>query len=238
MLNVPFSKSDWRGIDGRVLAVVLTSMLCLVAIHYAGSFDRVGKVSWFFPTAPYLFRHQTWWASVSVFFYGVVPWLVVRWGLKENLGNFGLSKNVFSNVPTYLLALMCILPLVIVVSYRPSFQATYPFYVPNSAHQLNSFFLWEVFYLLQFFGLEFFFRGFMVHGLKHKLGIYSILVMTIPYCMIHFSKPLPECLGSIVAGLFLGMMSYKTGSIWMGAFLHMIVAISMDVLSLWHRGYF
>jgi membrane protease YdiL (CAAX protease family) len=45
-------------------------------------------------------------------------------------------------------------------------------------------------------------------------------------------------LGSIGAGLFLGMMSYKTGSIWMGAFLHMAVAISMDVLSLWHKGYF
>jgi membrane protease YdiL (CAAX protease family) len=100
------------------------------------------------------------------------------------------------------------------------------------------FFSWECLYLLQFFGLEFFFRGFMIHGLKDKLGIYSVFVMTIPYCMIHFGKPLPECVGSIGAGLFLGMMSYKTGSVWMGAFLHMAVAISMDVLSLWHRGYF
>lgn len=76
----------------------------------------------------------------------------------------------------------------------------------------------------------------MVHGLKRYIGAYSILVMMIPYCMIHFNKPLPECVGSIFAGIFLGMMSYKTGSVWMGAFTHMAVAISMDVLSLWHRG--
>ncbi|MFM7852679.1 MAG: type II CAAX prenyl endopeptidase Rce1 family protein, partial [Flammeovirgaceae bacterium] len=184
------------------------------------------------------FRHQMWWAITSLFFYAVIPWAVIRFVFKEKLSAYGLSPRFFSSVSIYFFAWLLLLPLVVVMSYQPSFQATYPFYVPNGAHQLHSFFLWEVFYLLQFFGLEFFFRGFMVHGLKHKLGIYAILVMTLPYCMIHFSKPLPECLGSIVAGLFLGIMSYKTCSIWMGAFLHMAVAISMDVLSLWHRGYF
>ncbi|MFM8913319.1 MAG: type II CAAX prenyl endopeptidase Rce1 family protein [Flammeovirgaceae bacterium] len=238
MLNIPFSKSDWRGIDGRVLTVALTSIVCLVAIRYAGSFGDMGELSWFFPGAPYLFRHQAWWALVSVFFYFAVPWAVVRWGFKEMVSKFGLSKNVFSNLPVYLLALMCILPLVVMVSFQPGFQVTYPFFVPTDRADMYLFYWWEGLYLLQFFALEFFFRGFMVHGMKHRLGIYSILVMTIPYCMIHFSKPLPECLGSIGAGLFLGMMSYKTGSIWMGAFLHMVVAVSMDVLSLWHRGYF
>ncbi len=238
MLNVPFSKTDWQQVDGRVLTVSIVSMLCLVAIRYAGSLDRMGDVNWFFPTAPYLFRHQAWWALVSVFFYLAVPWAVVRFSFKQKASDFGLSKNVFSNMPIYLLALMLIMPLVILVSYQSGFQVTYPFFVPVDRQDMRLFFLWEAFYLLQFFGLEFFFRGFLVHGTKHKLGIYSVLLMTIPYCMIHFSKPLPECLGSIGAGLFLGMMSYKTGSIWMGAFLHIMVAISMDILSLWHRGYF
>jgi membrane protease YdiL (CAAX protease family) len=238
MIKFPFSKADRQQVDGRVLTVVIVSMLCLVAIHYTGAFNRLPSINWFFPRQPYLFRHQAWWALTSLFFYCVIPWCVVRFAFKEKLSDYGLSRTIFSNSGIYLLALLLILPVVVGVSYQPSFQVTYPFYVPSDRSDRNSFFLWEVFYLLQFFGLEFFFRGFMVHGLKHKLGIYSILVMTIPYCMIHFSKPLPECLGSIGAGLFLGMMSYKTGSIWMGAFLHMAVAISMDVLSLWHKGYF
>jgi membrane protease YdiL (CAAX protease family) len=62
--------------------------------------------------------------------------------------------------------------------------------------------------------------------------------MMVPYCMIHFTKPLPECCASIVAGLALGFMSLKTRSIWLGAALHISVALSMDFTSLWRQGYF
>ena len=60
---------------------------------------------------------------------------------------------------------------------------------------------WELAYGLQFIGLEFFFRGFMVHGTKHRFGFYAIFVMMVPYCMIHFRKPMPETCGAIVAGM-------------------------------------
>jgi membrane protease YdiL (CAAX protease family) len=53
--------------------------------------------------------------------------------------------------------------------------------------------------------------------------------------MIHFSKPLPECIGSIFAGFILGWLSYKSKSIWGGVFLHVSVAISMDLLSALHQ---
>jgi uncharacterized protein len=54
----------------------------------------------------------------------------------------------------------------------------------------------------------------------------------VPYCMIHFSKPLPEALGAIVAGVVLGTLSLRTGSILGGAMLHVAVAVTMDVLAL------
>ena len=40
--------------------------------------------------------------------------------------------------------------------------------------------------------LEFFFRGFILHGTKQRFGFYAIFVMIIPYCMIHFGKPIVE----------------------------------------------
>jgi membrane protease YdiL (CAAX protease family) len=89
---------------------------------------------------------------------------------------------------------------------------------------------------LQFFGLEFFFRGFLLHSLKPSLGIYSIFVMTVPYCMIHFAKPLPETFAAIFAGIFLGWLSYRNGNIWMGFVLHCFVALSMDVMALLNKG--
>lgn len=128
--------------------------------------------------------------------------------------------------------------MVFLVSFSKQFQTAYPFYSPKDTSDLFPyFFVWEIFYVLQFFALEFFFRGFMVHGLKQKMGIYSVAAMVVPYCMIHFTKPLPECIGSVFAGLILGVLSFRTGSVWLGALIHIAVALSMDWLSLWQRGF-
>jgi membrane protease YdiL (CAAX protease family) len=54
--------------------------------------------------------------------------------------------------------------------------------------------------------------------------------------MIHFYKPMPEAFASIVAGLALGYMSLRTHSIWLGAAIHVTVALSMDFASLWRQG--
>jgi membrane protease YdiL (CAAX protease family) len=94
------------------------------------------------------------------------------------------------------------------------------------------FWTWQFFYAIQFVALEFFFRGFLVHALRRQMGAYAVLVMTVPYCMIHFGKPIPETLGAIGAGLVLGFMSLKTRSIWMGAALHIAVAMTMDFAAL------
>ena len=128
-------------------------------------------------------------------------------------------------------------PLLFWVSTHEHFQATYPFYRLGDDEPLWPYFwMWEASYFLQFVGLEFFFRGFMVHGTKHRFGIYSIYVMAVPYCMIHYGKPMLEALGAIVAAVVLGFMSLKNRSIWMGASIHMSVALSMDMLSLWRQG--
>jgi membrane protease YdiL (CAAX protease family) len=95
--------------------------------------------------------------------------------------------------------------------------------------------VWELLYAVQFLALEFFFRGFLVHSLRRRFAAYAVLVMTVPYCMIHFGKPMTETLGAIGAGVLLGFMSLKTRSIWMGAALHIAVAWSMDAAALWRR---
>jgi membrane protease YdiL (CAAX protease family) len=78
----------------------------------------------------------------------------------------------------------------------------------------------------------------MVHGLKEKFGFYSIFVMMVPYCMIHFQKPMPETIGAILAGIILGALSLKSRSIWLGVAIHYSVAITMDIAALYQKGYF
>ena len=60
--------------------------------------------------------------------------------------------------------------------------------------------------------------------------------MTIPYCMIHFGKPMPEAIAAILAGIILGTLSLKSKNIWLGVLIHCSVALTMDLCSLWQKG--
>ena len=60
--------------------------------------------------------------------------------------------------------------------------------------------------------------------------------MLAPYCMIHFHKPMLEALGAVGAGVVLGCLSWRTGTVVYGWFLHYAVALSMDLLSLSQSG--
>jgi membrane protease YdiL (CAAX protease family) len=180
-----------------------------------------------------------WWVCVSLFFYIVVPAIVVRFVQKRKLSEIGLSFRIEKGFLKLLVLCMAVmLPLVYVMSLTGGFSAKYPFLkVYNGEPYIGPVLVvWELIYFMQFFGLEFFFRGFLVHSLKPSLGLYSVLVMTVPYTMIHFQKPMPEAFAAICAGLFLGWLSFKNGNIWMGLVLHCTVAFSMDILALLHKG--
>ena len=89
-------------------------------------------------------------------------------------------------------------------------------------------------YALSFVALEFFFRGFLLFTLERALGAYAIFVMIVPYCMIHFHKPVAEVAGAIFAGIVLGTLAMRTRSIWCGVLIHVSVAWTMDLLALAH----
>jgi membrane protease YdiL (CAAX protease family) len=127
-------------------------------------------------------------------------------------------------------------PLIWLMSTARDFQARYPFYPVQPGEGLSTnLLLWEGAYLIQFVAVEFLFRGFMLHGTKHRFGYYAVFVMAIPYCMIHFAKPLPEALAAIVSAVVLGTLSLKSRSIWLGVVIHYSVAGGMDFAALWQK---
>jgi membrane protease YdiL (CAAX protease family) len=128
---------------------------------------------------------------------------------------------------------------VVAVSFSKGFLQTYPFYRLAPGEPLwPRFVVWEVIYAVQFVSLEFFFRGYLLHALRRRFGAYAIFAAMVPYCMIHFQKPVLETLGATFAGIILGFMSLKTRSVWLGACLHVAVALTMDAAALWHMGRF
>jgi uncharacterized protein len=186
---------------------------------------------------PYALVSHLAFAFGCIFWYVVPAVLVIKLGFGERVRDYGVKLAGWTDGwKIYLVFVAVMVPLVFTMSATEHFQKTYPFYRWGPTEGWGKLIVWEVAYAVQFLALEFFFRGFLVHGLKHRFGVYSVFVMTLPYCMIHFGKPLPECLASIIAGVFLGFMSLKTRSVWLGAALHVSVAWGMDFCSLYRRG--
>jgi membrane protease YdiL (CAAX protease family) len=129
------------------------------------------------------------------------------------------------------------LPVVAFAAGREDFSEIYPF-VHEARNDLRTFLLWEAGYLAQFWALESFFRGYLLFTLERRIGRLAIFVMVVPYCMIHFHKPMLEALGAIVAGGFLGFLALGYRSWYGGALLHSLVAVSMDLLAVSRAGLF
>ena len=164
--------------------------------------------------------------------YFAVPALCVRFVFGLPLSEFYLSaRGYMAQLPKYALLFLPVGVLVLVVAHSPEFLRQYPFYDPHIGW--GDLLVWEFAYAIQFFSLEFFFRGFLLRGMVAELGSMAMMVMVIPYCMIHFGKPLPECLGSIIAGAVLGTLAMDTRSIWGGVTIHVAVAWAMDAAATW-----
>lgn len=179
------------------------------------------------------------WVVLVCTVYFAVPALVIKFGFRESLSKYGLNFRIERGFwKLYLVIAAVMLPLVYAMSHTVGFAAKYPFLrIYNGDPYIGqTLLIWELIYFFQFFGLEFFFRGFLVHSLKPALGIYSIFAMTVPYCMIHFGKPPAETIAAIFAGVFLGWLSYRNGNIWLGLLLHCTVAFSMDIFALLNKG--
>ena len=176
------------------------------------------------------------WAFARVAGYVFIP--LACWKLifrRDSLLDMGLRVGgLAKHAWIYLLGLAIVIPAVFIVSRSPDFGSYYPFYKQSSRSWFD-FLTWELMYFAQFFALEIFFRGFWLTGLKKTLGSAAIFAMCVPYCMIHYGKPYLEAAGAIVAGCFLGSISMRTKSIYPGFFLHITVALLMDVLALMNR---
>jgi len=197
------------------------------------------KLEWLMERSPDKRIYQrVWWAAGRLIGYGLIPLLIAKLVLRDSVTNLGFkAKGTGKHIPIYLAMFAIVAPLVVIASFAPGFQAKYPYYRLGPNESLwPKLFMWEALYASQFIALEFFFRGFIVNGLRQSIGYAAVFVPIMPYAMIHFGKPLPEALGSVLTGFVLGTMALKTRSIWGGAAIHVSIACSMDFLSLWQQG--
>lgn len=240
--------------DRETIVVLLTAALALTFLNYAGGSGGLAAIIQGLqalglsagdqlqalrthPETAELTRLAHW-AGTCLVAYVAIPVLAIKLLIGRPLREYGLQwRGMLDHAWVYGAMLLAMMPAVAAVSFTDGFQAKYPFYRLHEGERLwPGFACWELIYALQFLALEFFFRGFLVHGTRRRLGYYAVLAMTIPYTMIHFQKPLLETLGAVIAGVVLGTLSLKTRSIWWGACLHIAVAYTMDFAALRQQG--
>lgn len=179
-----------------------------------------------------------WWALAGLVLRVALPAALVRWGLRESPRDYGYRLIGEGNYGRYYVGLyFLMLPLVVGMSFTSGFQAKYPM-CDEAAQSLTYLALFEVCYAIQFLAVESFFRGFGLFALHKRFGYHALWMMAIPYCMVHFGKPVAETTGAIAAGVVLGYLSLKGRSWLHGAALHWSVGVTMDVLSILHKGGF
>lgn len=229
-LALPITYSDWQ-----YYLILIYAALALVLFNYFGKplffvfhFSEMRNT---IPLYLWEFYALLWWISSFILLFLILPIALLKM-MGLSVKEYGLSipsRNKLHWV--YPILFGFILPNIVYISHTESFAKTYPFYHYADTH-LGYWMIFEFAYALQFLACEFFFRGFLLFFLSKRIGDLAIFVCMLPYCMIHFGKPLPECLGAIVAGIVLGYLALRTRSIYGGFFLHIAVALSMDIMAL------
>jgi len=182
----------------------------------------------------------------SIFTIGLLLFIVyLIFDRKSHFGFYGLRFKKVDFRP-YVVMVLLLVPLTFAASFLPDFIDFYPVYKRAGGPAFADMMQWsewfskivfEFFYALDFISVELFFRGFLVIGLMRYLGKDAILPMAATYCALHFGKPLGEAISSVFGGYILGIIALYSRNIWGGIFVHVGIALSMELFAFMQLGY-
>ncbi|MEE9315730.1 MAG: type II CAAX endopeptidase family protein [bacterium] len=219
---------DWKI---KILLLSVPVILLVYIYHgmdeaFARYFSHLSSL-YYFDIYRYVYQFLT---TLVLFF--LFPLIIIKLVFKEKLKNYGLTlgdkryglRFIIITIP------LIVTPIIILGSHMPQVRAEYPLskLVQDNA---SVFLLYEFSYVLLYYvGWEFFFRGYMLFGLREKFGdAYAILLQVIPSALLHFNKPESEFLGSIVLGIVLGYLALRTRSILYPLIIHSCIGVFTDL---------
>jgi hypothetical protein len=178
------------------------------------------------------FYSTIYWFSADGFLMFIIPVLIIVLVFRSKPSKFGFQKgDVKFGVYSSLLFFVVMVPVLWIVSGSESFARAYP----QAGHQVRDdisvLLYYELFVGFYMLAWEFFWRGYVLFGLKEKFGYYAIFVQMIPFFILHRGKPEIEVFASIFAGLILGYQALRANSFIYGFFLHWGIMIFVDTIS-------
>ena len=162
---------------------------------------------------------------------GIIPLSIIAFAFRDRPSEYGIGIGDWK---AGLRMNAILLPIIVIGLLYPASQTEeirgyYPL-APEAAVSIPNFLLLQIPRILLFYvAWEFFFRGFMLFGLRPYVGDWlAICIQTIPQCLWHIGLPTGEMLSSIAGGILFGIMALRTGSILWPLVLHCAIAVSLD----------
>jgi len=160
-----------------------------------------------------------------------LPALLARFVLRLSLRDLGMRAG---DVRAGLTAVAALFPFVALLLLWPSsgqadFRAEYPLF-RSAGGPVSLFIAYELVYGVYYIGWEFFYRGFMLFGLKDSVGaLNAVLIQTIPSTLVHIGKPQGEVFAAVLGGVLFGAIALRTRSILYVFLLHWLIGVGLDV---------
>jgi uncharacterized protein len=222
-----------KSLDKKVVIVFLTVAIIQTISWYFTSrlffrqifFDSLGA------NPNYNYYEFAYWFFFDFITLFVIPASVIKFIFKEKLIDYGITLGDYqTGLKLAVLFLVIMIPIIWFISSEPVFAATYPLLI-NARDSWSVFFLYESGLFFYLFAWEFIWRGFMLFGLKEKFGYYAVIMQMIPFVILHDGKAPIEVFGAIIGGIALGILAYRTKSIYYCVITHAGIMFSIDFIS-------
>jgi len=178
------------------------------------------------------FYSASYWFSADGFLMLVVPVLLILLVLKGKPADYGfrIGDYKFGLISSAVFVLIMI-PVVWVASGSETFAKAYPQAGVTVRENIPVLLYYELFVGFYMLAWEFFWRGYMLFGLKEKFGYYAIFMQMVPFFILHRGKPEIEVFASIFAGLILGIQALRANSFIYCFITHWTIMIFVDTIS-------
>jgi len=198
-------------LDWKIAVLVVASTLLLMLDHYH----------------PQLFPWTRWfpaWESTGLstkildrtLMYFVIPMLIVLLVFRQKPREFGFTFGDWkAGIVLTLAGILLIAPVLWLVGRGDAgMQNYYGSLVPGLP--------WST--LLDLFGWEFLFRGWLLFGFARKFGPEAIWIQAVPFALAHLGKPEVETLSTIFGGFAFGWVAWRTKSFVYPLLIHWFVS--------------
>jgi membrane protease YdiL (CAAX protease family) len=160
---------------------------------------------------------------------GLVPAAIVKWVFGERLRDYGCGFGIPGRtVGTFLLFAPLFFLGGMFASSDAAILEKFPVN-PLAGRDPSSFALHAAAYFAYYLGWEFYFRGFLLFGLRDTMGdANALLIQVMASSLLHIGSPASETFGAIPGGILWGILTLRNRSFLSALGQHYVLGLSLD----------